>query len=90
MAVLEIVQSDLANKARGSASAVTGTSTSTGHVNTGSSSRTTSNDLLVKDTINKDQAGAGILTALIIIGVIGGIATMNMDQYFLLPGDSPS
>jgi mannan endo-1,6-alpha-mannosidase len=78
MAALEIVQSNLVDKAPGWASAVKGTGTSTGDVNAGSSSKTTTDELIVGKTTAADRAGAAILTALMIIGVIGGSATMVM------------
>ena len=78
MAALEIVQSNLVDKAPGWASAVKGTGTSTGDVNAGSSSKTTMDELIVGKTTAADRAGAAILTALMIIGVIGGSATMIM------------
>ena len=78
MAVLEIVQSNLADKARGWASAVKGTGTSTGDVNAGSGSKTSADQLVTKNTTSADRVGAAILTGLMIIGVVGGIATMIM------------
>jgi mannan endo-1,6-alpha-mannosidase len=78
MAALEIVQSNLIDKAPGWASAVKGTGTSVGNVNAGSSSKTNADQLAIGKTTNADRAGAGILTALMIVGVIGGSATMIM------------
>jgi mannan endo-1,6-alpha-mannosidase len=78
MAALEVVQSNLIDKAPGWVSAAKGTGTSKGNVNAGSSSRTTTDDLVIEKTTIADKASAGILTALIIIGVIGGSATMIM------------
>jgi mannan endo-1,6-alpha-mannosidase len=78
MAVLEVVQSNLVDKAAGWASAVKGTGTSEGNVNAGSSSKSTTEDLVIGKTTAADRAGAGILTALMIVGVIGGGATMVM------------
>jgi mannan endo-1,6-alpha-mannosidase len=78
MAVLEIVQSNLVDKAPGWASAVKGTGTSVGDVNAGSSSKTSTDDLLIRKTTITDRAGAGILTALMILGVIGGTVIIVM------------
>jgi len=78
MAALEIVIANLADKAPGWASAVKGTGTSQGDVNAGSDSTTSTDGLVLKPTTGADRAGAAILTALMIVGVIGGCATMVM------------
>ncbi|KUJ09563.1 glycoside hydrolase family 76 protein [Mollisia scopiformis] len=76
MAVLEIVQSNLVDTAPGWVSAVKGTGTSEGDVNAGSDSSSTADDLLVTPVTMGDRVGAGFLTALVLIGVVGGSATM--------------
>lgn len=76
MAVLEIIQSNLVDTAPGWVSAVKGTGTSEGDVNAGSDSSSTADDLMVTPVTTSDRAGAGILTALILIGVVGGSATL--------------
>jgi mannan endo-1,6-alpha-mannosidase len=78
MAALEIVIANLADKAPGWASAVKGTGTSQGDVNAGSDSTTSTDGLVLTPTTGADRAGAAILTALMIVGVIGGCATMVM------------
>ena len=78
MAALEVVQSNLVDKAPGWASAVKGTGTSTGNVNAGGSSKTTTDELLIGKTTAADKAGAAILTALMIVGVLGGSTAMIM------------
>lgn len=78
MAALEVVQSNLVDKALGWASAVEGTGTSAGNVNAGSSSKTTSDGLVIGEPTTADRASAGILTALLILGVIGGSTTIIM------------
>jgi len=77
MAVLEIVQSNLVDTVPGWVSAVKGTGTSQGDVNAGSGSSTTSR-LTTGRVTTGDRIGAGVLTALVLIGVMGGSATMIM------------
>lgn len=76
MAVLEIIQSNLVDTAPGWVSAVKGTGTSEGDVNAGSDSSSTADDLMITPVTTSDRAGAGILTALVLMGVIGGSATL--------------
>jgi mannan endo-1,6-alpha-mannosidase len=75
MAALEIVQSNLVDGVPGWVSAVKGTGTSQGDVNAGGGSKASSR-LSTKAVTTADRAGAGILTALVLIGVIGGGVTM--------------
>lgn len=71
MAVLEAVQSHLVTSAPGWVSAVKGTGTSVGDVNAGQDS--SADDLItIKPATTKDKAGAGILTALVLVGVVAG------------------
>lgn len=76
MAVLEIIQSNLVDSAPGWVSAIKGTGTSEGDVNAGSSSSSTADDLIITPVTTGDRVGAGFLTALIMIGVVGGSATL--------------
>jgi mannan endo-1,6-alpha-mannosidase len=80
MAVLEIIQSNLVDKARGWASAVKGTGTSKGDVEAGTGSSKTADDLTSTPITAGDRVGAGILTALMLIGVVGGSATMMISE----------
>jgi mannan endo-1,6-alpha-mannosidase len=75
MAALEIVQGNLVDGVPGWVSAVKGTGTSQGDVNAGGGSKASSR-LSTKAVTTADRAGAGILTALVLIGVIGGGVTM--------------
>lgn len=78
MAALEVVQSNLVDKSPGWASAVKGTGTSEGNVNAGGSNKTKTDGLVIGETTTADRAGAGILTALVVLGVIGVSAIMIM------------
>lgn len=71
MAVLEAVQGNLVDGVPGWVSAVKGTGTSQGDVNAGTGSKTTSR-LTISPATTGDRVGAGILTALVLVGVIGG------------------
>lgn len=71
MAVLEVVQSHLISLTPGWVSAVAGTGTSVGNVNAGEDS-STSELVTITPATGKDKAGAGILTALVLVGVIVG------------------
>lgn len=74
MAVLEIVQSNLIDSAPDWVSEVKGTSSSKGDVNAGSE---TVDDAFLHDPVTTgDRVGAGFLTALVLIGVIGGTTVM--------------
>lgn len=70
MAVLEVVQGNLRDEASGWVSEVQGTGSSQGAVND------TVPFLGIKPATAADRIGAGILTALIITGVIGGTVWM--------------
>lgn len=76
MAVLEIIQSHLVDDAVPWRSAVLGTGTSKGDVNAGQGSKTDASSINQIKVTTADRAGAGILTALIICGVIGGSGFM--------------
>ncbi len=78
MAVLEIIQSNLVDQTPGWKSAVKGTGTSKGDPNAGSGSMSNPNDLSQIRVTTADRVGAGILTALVLVGVMGGSATMIM------------
>lgn len=75
MAVLEVVQSHLVDTVPGWVSAVKGTGTSRGDVNAGTG-RTTSSLIDGSTVTTADRVGAGILTALVIVGVVGGSIIM--------------
>jgi mannan endo-1,6-alpha-mannosidase len=75
MAVLEVVQSNLIDKAPGWVSAVQGTGTSRGNPDAGGSRRQGSGGS-VSTVTTADRVGAGILTALVLASVIGGSVLM--------------
>lgn len=79
MAVLEIVQGNLVGQSKDWASKVKGTGNSTGNVDAGASS-STAETLLNKPITTKDRVGAGFLTALVMIGVVGGSATLMISE----------
>jgi mannan endo-1,6-alpha-mannosidase len=76
MAVLEVVQSNLIDKAPGWVSAVQGTGTSRGNPNAGGGSRQQGPGISVVTVTTADRVGAGILTALVLTSVIGGSVIM--------------
>ncbi|KAL3420983.1 cell wall glycosyl hydrolase [Phlyctema vagabunda] len=77
MAALEIVQSHLVANSATFASQVQGTGNSTGDVNAGGSATSNTADELTSTPVTTaDRAGAGILTAIVLCGVIGGSAMM--------------
>lgn len=82
MAVLEIIQSNLVDRTRGWASARAGTGTSKGDVEagTGSRNRVEEEEKFHTTITTGDRIGAGVLTALMLIGVLGGSATMIMSE----------
>ncbi|RDL31019.1 putative mannan endo-1,6-alpha-mannosidase DCW1 [Venustampulla echinocandica] len=80
MAALEIVQSNLITTTPGWVSAVKGTGNSTGDPNAGSDSKGGVEALMSRPITTKDRVGAGILTALVLIGVVGGSATMMISE----------
>jgi mannan endo-1,6-alpha-mannosidase len=75
MAVLEVVQSNLIDQVGGWVSAVKGTGTSKGDSSAGISAGGQS-PVTITPATAADKAGAGILTALVLIGLIGGSVTM--------------
>ena len=78
MAVLEVVQSNLVDEVPGWVSTVKGTGKSRGDVNAGTGDLTSSR-LHSKHVTTADRAGAGILTFLVLVGVIGGTTVMFLD-----------
>ncbi|KAH8600964.1 glycoside hydrolase family 76 protein [Bisporella sp. PMI_857] len=76
MSALEIVQSNLVDKAPGWVSARKGTGNSAGDVNAGLNGDAELESLYTQPATTGDKAGAGILTALILIGVVGGTTVM--------------
>jgi mannan endo-1,6-alpha-mannosidase len=70
MSALEVIQSNLIGQATGPVTNTTG-GTSVGNSNAGGDSDTLS-DLNGSPTTAGDRAGAGILTALILVSVVGG------------------
>ena len=75
MSALEVVQSNLVDKVPGWVSARKGTGTSVGDVNAGLDQPEDEHKYSNPIT-TADRAGAGILTALVLIGVVGGVASM--------------
>ncbi|KAF8852708.1 glycoside hydrolase family 76 protein [Acephala macrosclerotiorum] len=80
MAVMEIVQSNLVDKAPGWRSEVKGTGTSQGDENAGLTSPGASERLAGDVTTTADRVGAGILTALVLIGVLGVSAVLCISE----------
>lgn len=78
MAVLEIVQSNLVELAPGWKSAVKGTGTSKGNPKAGTTAD--AQKLVGKPATAGDRVGAGILTALALVGVVAGSVTMIMEN----------
>ncbi|KAI9051762.1 hypothetical protein LZ554_004030 [Drepanopeziza brunnea f. sp. 'monogermtubi'] len=76
MAVLEIIQSNLVDEAQPWKSLVAGTGTSEGNVNAGQDSPEDVAALTEMKITSGDRVGAGILTALVICGVIAGSGFM--------------
>ena len=79
MAALEVVQALLVDEVPGWVSDVKGTGTSVGDVNQGTGSTASSRLTNSRTVTTADRAGAGILTALVLIGVVGGSVTMIMN-----------
>jgi mannan endo-1,6-alpha-mannosidase len=77
MAVLEVVQSNLIDTVPGWVSDVKGTGSSMGDVNAGSRSTSTTR-LSPTAVTTADKIGAGILTALVLVGVMSGSVAMVM------------
>jgi mannan endo-1,6-alpha-mannosidase len=80
MSALEAVQSNLVSSTPGFASIVKGTGNSTGSANAGSNGAATAQALISKPVTTQDRIGAGFLTALAMIGVVGGSATMMISE----------
>lgn len=76
MAMLEIVQSNLVDGAPGWVSAVKGTGSSKGDINAGTGQTADAGDMASDPVTTADRAGAGILTALTLIGIVGGMTFM--------------
>lgn len=69
MNALEVIQSNLIDAVRGPVTNTTG-GTSIGDDNAGKTSKT--NPLMYDGIHTADKAGAGILTALVLVGLLGG------------------
>jgi mannan endo-1,6-alpha-mannosidase len=76
MAALEVVQSNLIQQAKAPLTNSTG-GTSQGDPNAGLNDPSTQDPTATKPPTNGDKAGAGILTALVLCGVIGTMWWMN-------------
>jgi mannan endo-1,6-alpha-mannosidase len=79
MAVMEIVQSNLVDSAPAWKSEVLGTGTSKGDVNAGAGLTDTQHLVNNNRVTTTDKVGAGILTALVLLGVIGGSTVLLSD-----------
>jgi mannan endo-1,6-alpha-mannosidase len=80
MAVMEIVQSNLVDAAPAWRSEVLGTGLSKGDVDAGSGMSDTDHLPGVRRVTTKDRVGAGILTALVLLGVMGGSTAMLLSE----------
>ncbi|TVY90477.1 Mannan endo-1,6-alpha-mannosidase [Lachnellula willkommii] len=80
MSALEIIQSNLVGKAAGWVSAVKGTGTSEGNADAGSDQSHDASKVNTKPITTGDRVGAGIFTALVLMGVVGGSATMMISE----------
>jgi len=82
MAVLEIIQSNLVDRTPGWVSARAGTGTSKGDVTAGTGDRKVieQENSFHTNIGTGDRVGAGILTALMLIGVLGGCGAMVMSE----------
>ena len=76
MNALEAVQSNLANLAPAFVSDVAGTGSSAGNPDAGLDNNADLEKKFLKPVTTADRAGAGILTALVVMGVVGGTAVM--------------
>ncbi|KAH8646543.1 putative mannan endo-1,6-alpha-mannosidase DFG5 [Tricladium varicosporioides] len=79
MAALEVVQSNLITTTSAWASAAKGTGNSTGDITAGTTGAA-NKALTLKPITAGDRIGAGVLTALVMIGVVGGSATMMISE----------
>jgi mannan endo-1,6-alpha-mannosidase len=79
MSVLEVVQSNLIDEAPGWVSEVQGTGSSTGNVNAGGGSGREDGITTITPVTTGDKVGAGILTVLVLSGVIGGTIILVLD-----------
>lgn len=77
MSALEVIQSTLIGSTAGPLTNTTG-GTSQGNYNAGSNAKTAASLLDDWTPTTGDKAGAGIVTAVILAGVIGGVAWMSM------------
>jgi mannan endo-1,6-alpha-mannosidase len=80
MAVMEIIQSNLVDAAPAWKSEVLGTGTSKGDVNAGTGMTDGDHLTGIKRITTADRVGAGILTALVLLSVIGGSTTMLLSD----------
>ncbi|TVY76011.1 Mannan endo-1,6-alpha-mannosidase DCW1 [Lachnellula suecica] len=80
MAVMEIIQSNLVDKAAGWRSDIKGTGTSKGDDTAGMDNTTSADHLFGAAVTTGDRVGAGFLTALTLIGVVGSSAFMIIGE----------
>lgn len=80
MAVMEIIQSNLVDKVPAWRSEVEGTGTSKGDADAGLSNTADSERLSGSVVTTADRVGAGILTALVLVGVVRGSAVMYLSE----------
>ncbi|KAH8687307.1 glycoside hydrolase family 76 protein [Tricladium varicosporioides] len=80
MAVMEIIQSNLVDKVPAWRSEVAGTGTSKGDTNAGLTAGSDEQRLSLKPVTTADRVGAGIITALALVGVLGGSTVMVMSE----------
>ncbi|KFZ07968.1 hypothetical protein V502_09633 [Pseudogymnoascus sp. VKM F-4520 (FW-2644)] len=79
MSALEVIQSTLIGQAAAPVTNTTG-GTSTGNYDAGSTSKDTAGVMNNWIPTMGDKAGAGVVTAVILAGVIGGVGWMSMDD----------
>lgn len=77
MSALEVIQSTLIGSTAGPVTNATG-GTSTGNYNAGSNAKTTASLLDDWTPTTGDKAGAGVVTAVILAGLVGGVSWMIM------------
>lgn len=80
MNALEVIQSNLVGSAKTWVSATKGTGTSKGDATAGSDQAHDASKIDSKPITTRDKIGAGIFTALILVGVVGGSATMIISE----------
>jgi len=75
MAALEVIQSNLIGQSRAPYTNTTG-GTSIGNPNAGASS--IQNPAAITPATSGDRAGAGILTTIVLVGLVGGLLWMSV------------